>query len=97
MNRPPFERAIVVTLDEVRTLLSTVKDERVILQTRRELWRLERHEYGDPYGDALTNLANIERRLEEVKRHMEAEEDTWEERMREYEDSSDTEQEEEDE
>lgn len=95
MEKPKFYRAIVVSLDEARTLLSTVKDERTILQVKRELWWHEHHRYGDPYGDALTNLASIERRLEEVKRHMEAEEDAWEECMREYEDSSDTEQEDE--
>ena len=89
MNRPPFERAIVVTMEETRTML------RAIDHFRKYIQKLPKeHNRMRLVIDEAINLAAVERRLQEVKAHMEADETFWEEYMREYEESSATEEDE---
>lgn len=91
---PTIERAVVVTIDECATLLMALDDERKILQ------QLSKQNPADPmhfYINRFGDIDRMHRKLEEIQRIMRDEEIIWEERMREYEDSSDTEQEDEDE
>ena len=88
MNRPPFERAIVVTMEETKTML------RAIDHFRRYIQKLPikgPNSMGLAISEGI-NLAAVERRLEEVKSLMETDETIWEEYMREYEESSATEE-----
>lgn len=84
MMKPPFERAIVVTLDETRTLLDAINMRRGVIQ------ELTKASVANSrfYSGSLRDLAEVEKRLYEVKDHMEAEESYWDEKMREYEDSA---------
>lgn len=76
MNRPPFERAIVVTFDEVKTLRSFMKVMREAIQNDEER--------DGTLGLVLLDIAHLDRKLEEVQKHMETDETIWEEHMREY-------------
>lgn len=83
MTRPPFERAIIVTMDETETLL------RAIDHFRRFIQRLPKK---GPNSmrlaiDEAINLATVERRLQEIKSLMETDETIWIEHMREYEEA----------
>lgn len=83
MNRPPFERAIVVTMEETKTMLRAIDHFRKYIQrlpiTGPNSMRLQISEG--------IKLENVERRLLEVKAHMEADETIWIEHMREYEEA----------
>lgn len=81
---PDFERAIVVTFSEVKTLRTLIEHERGLLQQVRN----ENRNIADTCSRMLLDIAHVEKRLEEVQRHMEADETIWEEHMREYEESS---------
>lgn len=83
MTRPPFERAIIVTMDETDTLLRAIDNFRKFIQ------RLPKK---GPNSmrlaiDEAINLATVERRLQEIKSLMETDETIWIEHMREYEEA----------
>lgn len=81
MMDPDFERAIVVTFSEVKTLRTLIEHERGLLQQARN----EDRNIADTCSRMLLDIAHVEKRLEEVQRHMETDEAIWNERMRGYE------------
>lgn len=79
-----FERAIVVSIGEVETLLNAICTERHRIQ---ELPKSGTPVINRMRAEDLRNLAVVEDRLLEVLEHQKTDETIWEEHMREYEEA----------